>query len=207
VWQIGNKDNLDKLNTVQRKGLSIILGLPSTASLEAMEVMSGVIPLDFRREEIAIRNIGKIYSYSAKIPIKNQLNKWRRKENTDRHISPLGLMCLQGEEMKKETKIDVKNIEEEFQFHGLQTSKSPQEYWKNLGSSKTRTNEHEIKGRDLILQKITETTENTAVAFTDGSCLNNPGPCGAGAIVVVKEETSELKQPVCKRGSICMNHQ
>jgi hypothetical protein len=25
-------------------------------------------------------------------------------------------MCLQGEEMKKETKIDVKNIEEEFQF-------------------------------------------------------------------------------------------
>ena len=32
-----------------------------------------------------------------------------KKGNTDRHISPLGLMCLQGEEMKKETKIDVKN--------------------------------------------------------------------------------------------------
>ena len=87
-----------------------------TASLEAMEVMSGVIPLDFRREEIAIRDIGKINSYSTKIPIKNQLDKWKRKETTDRHISPLGLMCLQGEEMK----IDVKNIEEEFQFHGIQ---------------------------------------------------------------------------------------
>jgi hypothetical protein len=146
VWQIGNKDNLDKLNTVQRKRLSIILGLPSTASLEAMEVMSGVIPLDFRREEIAIRDIGKMYSYSAKIPIKNQLDKWRRKENTDRHTSLLGLMCLQGEDMKKETKIDVKHIEEEFQF---QTSKSPQEYWKKLGSSKTRTNEQELKGREI----------------------------------------------------------
>ena len=118
VWQIGNKDNLDKLNTVQRKGLSIILGLPSTASLEAMEVLSVVIPLDFRGEEIGIRYIGKINSYSIKIPIKNQLDKWRRKETTDRQISPLGLMCLQGEEMKKETKIDVKNIDE-FQFHGL----------------------------------------------------------------------------------------
>ena len=85
VWQIGNKDNLDKLNTVQRKGLSIILGLPSTASLEAMEVLSVVIPLDFRREEIGIRYIGKINSYSIKIPIKNQLDKWRRKETTDRH--------------------------------------------------------------------------------------------------------------------------
>jgi argininosuccinate lyase len=53
----------------------------------------------------------------CKIPIKNQLDKWRRiKETTDWHISPLGLMCLQGEEMK----IDVKNIEEEFQFHGIQ---------------------------------------------------------------------------------------
>ena len=38
VCRIGNKDNLDMLNTVQRKRLLIILGLPSTASLEAMEV-------------------------------------------------------------------------------------------------------------------------------------------------------------------------
>ena len=53
--------------------------------------------------------------------------------------------------------------EEEFQFHSLQASKSPPEYWRNLGSSKTRTKEQEIKGRDLILQKITETTENTAI--------------------------------------------
>ena len=122
VWQSGNKDNLDKLNTVQRKGLSIILGLiPSTVSLEAMEVMSGVIPLDFRREEIAIRHLKKI-THILQIPIKNQLDKWRRKETTDSHISPLGLMCLQGKETKKETKIDVKNIEEEFQFHGLQAS-------------------------------------------------------------------------------------
>jgi hypothetical protein len=39
-----------------------------------MEVMSGVVPLDFRREEIAIRDIGKINSYSTKITIKNQLD-------------------------------------------------------------------------------------------------------------------------------------
>jgi hypothetical protein len=49
---------------------------------------------------------------------------------------------------------------------------------------------------------ISETTDNTAIAFTDGSCLNNPGPCGAGEIVFVEEETTDLKQPVCKRESI-----
>jgi ribonuclease HI len=50
----------------------------------------------------------------------------------------------------------------------------------------------------LILQKITERTENTAIAFTDGSCLNNPGPCGAGAIIFVEEETTELKHRFVK---------
>ena len=33
---------------------------------------------------------------------------------------------------------------------------------------------------------------------------NNPGPCGAGAIVFVEEETTELNQSVCKRGSILL---
>jgi hypothetical protein len=56
-----------------------------------MEVMSGVIPLDFRREEIAIRHLKKI-THILQIPIKNQLDKWRRKETTDSHISPLGLI-------------------------------------------------------------------------------------------------------------------
>ena len=42
--------------------------------------MSGVIPFDFRRKEIAIRDIGKISSYSEKIPIKNQLDNGEEKK-------------------------------------------------------------------------------------------------------------------------------
>ena len=68
-----------------------------------------------------------------------------------------------------------------------------------FGIIKTRTKEQKIKGRDLILQKITETNENTAISFTDGSCLNNPGPCGAGAISYVEEETIELNNRFVKR--------
>ena len=46
----------------------------------------------------------------------------------------------------------------------------------------------------------------TAVAFTDGSCLGNPGPCGAGACVFQPEKTDPilLKQPVSSRGSILL---
>jgi ribonuclease HI len=45
---------------------------------------------------------------------------------------------------------------------------------------------------------------NSAVAFTDGSCSGNPGPCGSGVIIFHKEEEIELKRAVSNRGSILL---
>ena len=53
-------------------------------------------------------------------------------------MSPIGLMVVQSENMKKETGIDIKDIEPEYEFSGLQASKSASEYWHNLGSSKNK---------------------------------------------------------------------
>ena len=57
VWQIGNTNSLEKINKVQRKGLALCLDLhvPTQSSLEAIEVVSSTLPVDLRREEIAIR--------------------------------------------------------------------------------------------------------------------------------------------------------
>ena len=46
----------------------------------------------------------------------------------------------------------------------------------------------------------------TAVVFTDGSCLGNPGPCGAGACLSIpgSSDLVMLKQPVSSRGSILL---
>ena len=50
-----------------------------------------------------------------------------------------------------------------------------------------------------------EPPENTTFAFTDGSCLTNPGPCGAGAVLYPPYlEPVPLKKPVCKTGSILL---
>ena len=44
------------------------------------------------------------------------------------------------------------------------------------------------------------------MAFTDGSCLGNPGPCGSGACIFVPNQTEpvSLKRPVTNRGSILL---
>ena len=44
------------------------------------------------------------------------------------------------------------------------------------------------------------------MVFTDGSCIGNPGPCGAGACLSIpgSSELIMLKQPVSSRGSILL---
>ncbi|VDI57503.1 Hypothetical predicted protein [Mytilus galloprovincialis] len=101
VVQSSTSSHLDKLNEIQRKGLALCLDLPSQSSLEALEVLSGTLPIDLRREEMAIRELGKINSYN-------------------------------------------------------------------------------------------------------GSCLGNPGPCGAGAIIYINDKEEKLKRPVSNKGSILL---
>ena len=64
-----------------------------------------------------------------------------------------------------------------------------------------QANHHQNIGEICDHQKLEQRNRKSKV---DGSCLNNPGPCGAGAIVFVEEETTELNQSVCKRGSILL---
>ena len=47
-------------------------------------------------------------------------------------------------------------------------------------------------------------SEDSTMAFTDGSCMGNPGPCGTGACISLLgvEEHVCLKKPECKCGSV-----
>ena len=76
-------------------------------------------------------------------------------------------------------------------------------YWSRLGSSKSRTAEQQELGKEMVLYLMMEAPQGTTFAFTDGSCLTNPGPCGAGAVAYpCNQEPVRLKRQVCKRGSI-----
>ena len=60
--------------------------------------------------------------------------------------------------------------------------------------------------RRLIEEQIDKSDAETIFVFTDGSCRQNPGPCGAGACVFLpgQEECIELKKPVSKLASILL---
>lgn len=94
---------------------------------------------------------------------------------------------------KKKENIDVNNIGEEFEIHGLQARESPPEFWRNMGSSKNRTKELENQGREIILHKLNETSDNTTLVFIDGLSLINPEPCGTETVKQPLEELVAIK--------------
>ena len=46
--------------------------------------------------------------------------------------------------------------------------------------------------RELIGNMLENCNETTAIAFTDGSCLGNPGQCGAGACIFPPGHTEPI---------------
>ena len=52
---------------------------------------------------------------------------------------------------------------------------------------------------------VNEVASSALVCFTDGSCLTNPGPCGAGAVIYHPEgHFDTIKRPVASHGSILL---
>ena len=118
VWQSGKCEILDR---VQRKGLALCLGVPATASLEALEVEAGVLPLDLRREELAVREFGKICAKQDSQPIKQALLEWKetQEETSERYISPFGKMAVQMADTCAYTGMVISSIEPEPDYHLL----------------------------------------------------------------------------------------
>ena len=204
VWQTGNCESLEK---VQRQGLALCLGLPKTSGVEALEVEAGILPLSLRREELAIREMGKIMAKDDTQKIKSTFEDWRENAGREKFISPFGKMFMQMNDMQANTGVTFHSLEPEPSFKEcMQPTIQRPDYWNNLGSSKSRTAAQEEKAKELIEQIVEDSPQDTVFAFTDGSCRGNPGPCGAGAGVFFpgQEEHVSLKQPVSKLASILL---
>ena len=204
VWQ--NSSSADTLNKIQRKGPALCLGVPATSALNAVEVEAGILPLELRREELSIREGGKIMSKDNSQPIKELWNEWRDSyRGNERYFSPFGLIDLQLQDMETNSGTSIINIEPEFTFlEGLCPSKSRPEYWNRLGSSKSRSVAQQEETKVAVQNMVEICEPNDIVVFTDGSCLGNPGPCGSGACIFIPTQTEpvRLKRHVTNRGSI-----
>ena len=132
-----------------------------------------------------------------------------QEQSREKIIIPFGQMLQQIMDMTSSTNLSLKSIEPETNYlEYLQPSMRRPEYLSNLGSSKNRTSAQEVESRNVV-ENLTKNSISTCIhtilAFTDGSCRGNPGPCGAGSYVLLpNSDAVELKQPVSKLASILL---
>ena len=202
VWQIGNCEQLDK---IQRKCLALCLGTPATSGIEALEVEAGIMPLDLRREELAVRELVKIMAKDQNEEIAKCFDAWKyqMEESTEKFLSPFNKAFMQLTDVISNTGLDIRSVEPEASYlQCLAPSIQRPEYWNNLGSSKSRNKLQEEEARKIIEGQMRSAEKDVIYGFTDGSCRGNPGPCGAGACLFLpNEERVDLKQPVSTRSS------
>ncbi|MEW8547348.1 MAG: ribonuclease H family protein, partial [Candidatus Thiodiazotropha sp.] len=210
VWQTVSKSELKKLEAVQRKALALCLSLPSTAALDALEVAAGIPPLNLRYCEIAIRDVAKIAAKRSTYPLKAKLDECTHDSLlwNEKYVSPMGMAISQASEMKRTTGTSLEFIqpEPEYSDGAFVRSLDKPSYWSQLGSSKNRSTDQQEKGREVIAKLMQDGPEQCILCFTDGSCVPNPGPCGAGAVLYIPGSQEEicLKRPVTAHGSILL---
>ena len=136
IWQKVARPDLSKLENIQRRALALCLDLPGTVSREAMEVAAGVVPLDLRFCEIAIRDIAKIAAKRQDDPLKTLLNKYTEEESWNSVETPVGLAMSQVIEMKTVTGTGIEFVESEAEFaeNAFVRSLEKPSYWTQLGS-------------------------------------------------------------------------
>ena len=68
---------------------------------------------------------------------------------------------------------------------------------------KNRIAEAQEDGKEVKQNMVNEVASSALVCFTDGLCLTNSGPCGAGAVIYHPEGNFDsIKRPVATHGSI-----
>ena len=74
----------------------------------------------------------------------------------------------------------------------------------NIGNSRTRTMQQALSAKLTVIKYLQNMLPTAVIAFTDGSALGNPGPCGAGAVLFhghMSVDPIKLKIPVSSKSS------
>jgi ribonuclease HI len=91
------------------------------------------------------------------------------------------------------------SLQETLDFKAPNTNLGP-----SLGAAGSRTDSQIKKARSHTLEVLASIPDGQPIAFTDGSALGNPGPCGAASILYtagMKSEPVELTKSIAKSGT------
>ena len=202
VWCTVNSTELEKLERIQRLSLLNVTGCMSTTSLAAMEILAHTPPLRLVLRESAALEFLRLLRKPDDYPIKTITAMLADNPTTNPIAVPADIMRQSVKDTAK--RVDLNAVDKEPAYDplkvGIRSISKKLIAWGDLGSAGTRTAIQQITANRIATDHIA-TLQNYMIAYTDGSALNNPGPCGAAAAIFINSHDQtpvSLKRPVSK---------
>ena len=201
IW-CTNKDIKELLN-VQNLALRRCTGTMYGTPSNSLEVIARVVPLDIRLENSLLCTFLRI-SRNNKLPLKNKIITLLN----DSHFMDYRVLTSLHMFRTASKQVDLNNVEPviHMSMEHLTTSNPHAvniEDFKNFGSSSNRTDSQKEAALLKTLDYLAS-TRNDIIAFTDGSALGNPGPCGAGTAIYwngLSDQPSHHLHPISQKSS------
>ena len=186
VWA-GITGDWNNLERVQNQCLKKILGAHSCSASNAVEVVSGIMPLRYRTRELCTREYFKIMSREENDEIKSLLMSAKVIKNK---FTPLSFLVNVSKNVEKKIKDIECSLAPEIKVQPLdlikQCAPTKKSLVKGIGSSKNRSTEQKAIGKEAIENFVSEHKGQNIMVFTDGSVKNRdsegmPQTLGYGA--------------------------
>jgi ribonuclease HI/retron-type reverse transcriptase len=208
VWCFAPEEQLRKLERVQRIALLRATGTVSSTPASALEVLTSVPPLRIRYQEILAQEYIRILRKPHDNLLRSTLlyNLANPSFMDHKVLTPLHHIKMAVGSLCREFSPERVDHEPRYNLGMLNTSMVTRitNSWKTLGNSKNRTTVQAEEARRITEQQLRETDDNTIIAFTDGSALGNPGPCGAAAIIYangIDSQPMAIRKAVSKKST------
>lgn len=193
---------LKTLDSVQHRALVFATGAHRDTSLDALEALTGVMPLRHRRSKLARNLLAKIKREPPSSVTKTQFEEWVVKfPRSKSHRDPSSFFRLANKVFSDEG-FDVDPSRIETTIHPsdpdavppwrLPPRRDPPPFWSSFGSSNNRTKEQALQARLYATNLL---HPDHIQCFTDGARLGDA--VGAGALVSFPcGQSLELSQPL-----------
>lgn len=199
------KANLNPIEQFYRRVLVRSTGAMSSTATADLEVFCNTPPCLVRLHEVVLLEYARTCRISGNHPLKQLLTKLladevfiksstRSPAHTTAHL--LSISKLNLHQIEQVADVSLQQI---LDFKAPSTNFGP-----SLGAAGTRTESQIKKARDHTLQVLAGIPDGQPIAFTDGSALGNPGPCGAASVLYMagmKSDPIELSKSISKSGT------
>ncbi len=170
------------LDNAQRHSLLKLTGCLKSTPTESLEIVTGFPPIRLRVQEVAAQEYIRILRKPDSHPLRKLLDP-ESPPSGNSLSTPADVLKSYTRNLAK--RIKLTNLEKEKinnpQDLGSEVLKNRVLKWNNLGSSHNRTREQTQEAQRITTGFLNSLDNCAIIAFTDGSALANPGPCGAGA--------------------------